>query len=315
MRRLFTYFGIAMLLTGCVEEVDQFQPLELTSGNINRFFEAVQSNPIPISWDASQEKLITLPGYGRVIVPPNAFLLPDGSEVSGMVQAKVLDLYSKEDLLRNRITTASANGIVESAGTVFIEVEQGGQQLRLKPDELIRIQMATARYNSQMRLFTGKAGEDGTLEWVEYSLSEAPVRSVELEDPESGQLVPGFEFSSPELGYLKCGTYLSEEQGTAEVCLNLPYNFDAKNTVAFIALRDYNGLTTIPFEEENALRPDCCRDGLPTGEPAKIIVIAEGEEGMYFLEEKTVTIMENLTISITPEAASLSDIMLALEGL
>lgn len=304
-----------MLLTGCVEEVDQFQPFELTSGNIDRFFEAVRSNPIPISWDASQEKLITLPGYGRVIVPPNALLLPDGTEASGTVQAKVLELYSKEDLLRNRITTASANGIIESAGTIYIEVEQAGQPLHLKGDELIKVQMASARYNSQMRLFTGYQEDDGTLDWIEYGLGEAPIRSVELEDPESGQLVPGFEFSSPELGYLKCGTYLSEEQGTAEVCLNLPFNFQSKNTIAFIALRDYNGLTTIPFEAENALRPDCCRDGLPTGEPAKIIVIAEGEEGTYFLEEKTVTIMENLTISITPEVASLSDIMLALEGL
>ncbi|NEO88735.1 MAG: hypothetical protein F6J87_31595 [Spirulina sp. SIO3F2] len=74
-----------------------------------------------------------------------------------------------------------------------------GQPLHLKGDELIKVQMASARYNSQMRLFTNYQDDDGTLDWIEYGLGEAPIRSVELEDPESGQLVPGFEFSSPEL--------------------------------------------------------------------------------------------------------------------
>lgn len=305
-----------MLLTGCVEEVDQFQPLELTSGNIERFFEAVQSNPLHKSWDASQEQLITLPGSGRVIVPPNAFLLPDGATATGVVQAKVLELYSKEDFLKNKVTTLGGNGFIESAGALYFEVRQGDQLLRLKPGELITIQMASARYNSLMRLFTGKESEaHGSIEWVEYSLGDAPIRSVQVEDPNTGALLPGFEFSSPELGFLKCGTYVAQEQGTAEICLNLPYSFEAANTVAFIALRDYNGLAMIPFEAADALRPDCCQGRLPNGEPAKIVVIAEGEEGKYFLEQKTVTITENLTISITPETASLSDIMLALEGL
>ena len=262
MRRLLVYFGFAVLLAGCVEEVDQFQPIELASGNINRFFSAVQSEPVKVSWDISQEKSIVLPGYSRVVIPPNAFLLPDETAASGIVQAKVLDLYSKEDLLRNRITTAGAERLIESAGTIFIEVEQSGVPLELKPDALIQVQMATVRYNAQMRSFTGSASQNGALEWIENSLSEGTVRPVEIENPDSGQIIPGFEFSSSELGYLKCGTYLLEEQGTAEVCLNLPYSFDSSNTAVFIALQNYNGLTSIPFEENDELLPDCCRSGL-----------------------------------------------------
>lgn len=64
-----------------------------------------------------------------------------------MVQVKVFDFYSKEDLLCNRIIIVSVEGIVEFVGIVFIEVEQGGQQFCLKFDKLIWIQMVMVWYN------------------------------------------------------------------------------------------------------------------------------------------------------------------------
>lgn len=166
-----------------------------------------------------------------------------------------------------------------------------------------------------MCLFIGKVVEDGMMEWMEYSLGEVLVCFVELEDLFFGQFVFGFEFFSFELGYFKCGIYLLEEQGIVEVCFNLFYNFDVKNMVVFIVLCDYNGLVIIFFEEENVLCFDCCCDGLFVGEFVKIIVIVEGEEGMYFLEEKIVIIMENLIISIMFEVVFLFDIMFVFEGL
>ncbi len=290
--------------------MDQFQPLELVSGDISRLFEAIQSNPIQISWDVAQEQDITLPGSGHVIVPPQAFVSPDGSEVAGWVEAKILPLPAKKDLLPESASTSSLGRLFSAYGGVKIEVEQGGVPLRLAEGKRIKVRMSTARYNSQMRLFTAQQPSD----WAGYNPGEVVVRSVELEDPEDGTLLPGFEMESPELGYLQCGAYLPQDEGLAEVCLNLPYGFEAANTVAFLVFRDHESLVRLPFTGEE-LRPDCCLQGLPIGEVGKIIVVAEGEEGVYFFRERTITIVENLTINITPERVSLSDIMLALEGL
>lgn len=316
MRRLLsTYFVIVILLAGCVEEVDLFQPLELNSGNIDRFFEAAQSNAVQSSWDASQEQLITLPGYGRVIVPPNALVSADGAPVSGTVQAKVLEFYSKGDYLRNGLTTLTPSGLIQAAGTLSIDIRQGDQRLSLAPDQLIKVQMASARYNSMMRVFSSFENEaNGAIEWKENGLVEAPVRSVEVENTDTGEFMAGFEFSSPRLGKLLCGFYIPEVQGLGEVCINLPYHFEAQNTRAFIVLRDYNSLAALPFTGE-LNRPDCCRNGLPIGKTARIVVVSEGGDETYFLGQGQVIIAENLTISITPERAELSDIMLALDGL
>lgn len=316
MRRLlFTYLTITMFLAvGCVKEVDTFQPVELTSGNIDRFFEAVQSNPIQASWDASQEQTIQLPGNSRVIVPANALVTAEGVPVSGQVHAKVLPLYTKEALLRNRVSTIADGHIVKSAGALHIRIEQAGQRLSLSDDRPIVVQLTTALYNSDMRLFAGEENENGFVEWSLLNLEETPINSRNIYNNETGETEPGFEFITDRLGYLKIGIFTSADKGEGEVCVNLPHGFSPRNTVAFVVMKNYDGLTAIPPTDGPNL-PHLCSMGLPALELAEVIVIAEEEEGQYFFAQETITITENLTIKIQPARAELSEIMLALEGL
>ncbi len=305
-----------MVLAGCVDEVDVFQPIDLSSGDINRFFESVQSNPIDVSWDASQEQTIQLPGSGRVIVPANSLLAQDGTPVSGMVQAKVLPLYNKSDYLLNRMATTSVEGaLIRSNGAIDIRITQDGVPLRVKGNKPFTVQLATARYNANMRLFEGEADEvNGVVNWIELNFADTPINAIELTDDKSGEKVPGFEFESKRLGRLLCGQYVENELGEGEVCLNVPQNFLGPSTIVFITIDDYPSVAVmLPSNADNL--PDYCRWNLPAGESAKVIMIAEQDSGKYFFAEQTVPIMENLTISIEPEEASLSDIMLALEGL
>jgi hypothetical protein len=316
MRRLlFTYFTVTMILaSGCVKEIDTFQPIELTSGNIDRFFEAVQSNPIQASWDASQERNIQLPGSSRVIVPANALVNADGIPASGEVQAEILPIFDKGQLLTNRISTIANDQVVKSAGIVHIEITQDGQPLFLKEDKTLTIQLTTARYNSQMRLFTGDVNENGFVEWSLVNLEDNPINSRDIENGE-GEDIPGFEFFASQLGYLKVGVFIdSEDTGEGEVCLNLPHSFVPGNTVAFVVMKDYDGVIAIPPTDGPRL-PDLCRMGLPKAAAAEVIVISEEEEGQYFYAQEPITISENLTIKIQPARAALSEIMLALEGL
>ncbi|NBC08033.1 MAG: hypothetical protein GVY26_12645 [Bacteroidetes bacterium] len=316
MRRLlFTYLTITVLLAvGCVKEVDTFQPIEMTSGNIDRFFEAVQSNPIQASWDASQAQTIQLPGNSRVIVPANALVTAEGAPVSGQVHAKVLPLYTKEALLRNRVPTIADGRIVNSAGALHIRIEQAGQRLYLSDGQSIVVQLTTALYNSEMRLFTGEENESGFVEWSLLNLEETPINSRNIYDDETGETEPGFEFVTNRLGYLNVGILTLADKGEGEVCVNLPHGFNPQNTVAFVVMKNYNGLTAVP-ETDGPNLPHLCRMGLPALELAEVVVIAEEEEGQYFFARETITITENLTIKIQPARAELSEIMLALEGL
>lgn len=302
------------LAAGCVKEVDTFRPLELTSGNIDRFFEAVQSKPIQASWDASQAHTVQLPGNSRVIVPADALVTAEGGLVRGQVDAELLPVYTKGGLLSNRISTIADDSVIKSAGVVRINITQGGQRLYLSEDQPITVQMTTALYNSQMRLFTGQEDENGFVEWSALNLGETPINSRNIYNGETGEVEPGFEFITNRLGYLQIGIFTSADKGEGEVCVNLPHGFSPQNTVAFVVMKGYDGLTVIPPTTGENL-PHLCRMGIPAQELAEVVVIAEEEAGQYFFARETITITENLTIKIRPARAELSEIMLALEGL
>ena len=315
MRRhlVYIYIGIGMMLvlSGCQKDIDVFEPAELTSGDIIRFFEAVQSNPLQYSWEASQEQILPVPGSGQVIIPSNALALQDGSPVSGMVQASILEIHDKGSLIRNNVATAANNRLLESAGIVFLDIRQNGQPLRIADAQNIRVQLSTADYNPQLRLFSGNSGDSGQLEWMELQPVESPIRSLEFFNQSSGQWEEGFEILTAKLGWLQCARYADTNTGSATACVRLPVGFSRQNTVAFLAMQSINAVIRLDEAGEDGLHR-ICRSGLAAGLKAEFIVIAEGDNGDYYFSRQPAVIMENLTINIVPEKVPLSDIMLAL---
>ncbi len=317
MRRLFVYIGIGMMLVGlasCHEDIDIFEPAELTSGDIARFFEAVQSNPLQIQWDASEEKIIGLPGSGQAIVPSNALAMQDGSPVSGMVQANIIEIHNKGSIIRNNTPTAASSRLLESASILYLQVEQDGQPLRLVNGKTIKVQLSTANYNPQFRLFTGAELGDNTLEWTEVDAGESPVRAIEFFNEQAGRWEEGFEITTAHMGWLQCAKYADSTPGEATACVRLPLGFQPKNTVAFLAMQNINAVVKLDEVSEEGIHK-ICKSGLPTGHKGEFIIIAEGDEGAYYFARQPVIVTGQLSINIVPERVTLSDIILALEGL
>lgn len=318
MRRHLVYItigiGMMFVLPGCQEDIDVFEPAELTSGDIASFFEAVQDNPLQYSWEASEEYILPAPGSGQIVIPSNALASQDGSPVSGMVQANVLEIHDKGSLIRNNAATAADGRLLESAGIVFLDIRQDGQPLQLASGRNIKVQLSTANYNPQLRLFTGRPDDSGRLEWKEAGAGESPIRAVEFLNEATGQWEEGIEIITAMLGWLQCARYADDSQGAASACIRLPLGFSPKNTGAFLAIQSMNAVARLDeADEEHAYR--ICRNGLPAGLKGEFIVITEGDGGEYYFARQPVIIMENLTINIVPEKARLSDIMLALERL
>ncbi|MCB0564276.1 MAG: hypothetical protein KDD01_07855 [Phaeodactylibacter sp.] len=318
MRRhlVYIYIGIGMMLVlpGCQKDIDVFEPAELTSGNILRFFEAVQSNPMQYSWEASQEQILPVPGSGQVIIPSNALALQDGSPVSGMVQANVLEIHDKGSLIRNNIATTANNRLLESAGIVFLDIRQNGQPLRIADGQNISVQLSTANYNPQLRLFTGNIGDSEQLEWLELQTGEPAIRALEFFNQSNGQWEEGFEILTTKLGWLQCARYADTNTGSATACVRLPVGFSRQNTAVFLAMQSINAVIRLDEADEDGLHR-ICQSGLTAGLKAEFIIITEGDNGDYYFSRQPAIIMEDLTINIVPEKVPLSDIMLALEKL
>lgn len=304
------------LLAGCGKDVDVFTPAVLESGDINAFFEAAETAPVQYEWDASKEVTITLPSKGQVIIPANTFALENGQSVTGMVQTNIIEISSKGSLLGNRQNTTSEGMLVNAISTLYMEVTQDGQPLAIDTGKQIRIQVVESDYTSGLKVFSGDDSE-GFINWNEVQNGDYPIRLVEIPNGENS-LLKGVEFNVHQLGWLQCGQFLQAEDGMgdASLCVEMPVGFSSKNTAAYLVFRNFD--TVIPLDDfDMSGLPIACKDQLLAGYWADLVVIAqEGEDGEYFFAKEFLAISsENLTINIVPERVTLSDIMLALEGL
>jgi hypothetical protein len=318
MRRLLGQIlglGMIALLTSCGKDIDIFEPVELETGDINLFFQAVKSEPMQYEWEASEELVVILPSKGRLIIPAYAFTYENGQVVSGMVQTNITEITEKGNLLGNKQTTTADGMLVDAISTIRIEVNQNGEALQLDTGKFIRIQVVGENQSHLLKVFSGNDSE-GFVNWMEVQNDEFPIRQTEIFDPEEGYL-EGIEFPSFSLGWVRCGSFLDEAYGTgdASVCVTLPNGFSSKNTAAFLVFRNFD--TVIPLDEfTTSGTPMACGLDFLAGYWADVVTISQaGEEGELFFGWEFVNISENLTINIVPEKANLSDIMLALEGL
>jgi hypothetical protein len=319
MRRLFAYLGVGfalMLAPACHEDIDVFEPAPLASGDIMRFFTQVQTPPMVYHWDAAEEQTLILPDKSRVFIPADAFIDMDGVLATGTLEASIIELRGKGSLIRNNIGTAAANLLLESAGVLHLDVRHQGRSLRLAPGQSIQIQLVVKAYHPQLRLFAAEPGESGKLEWAEAAFGgETPIQAVQIFNAETNQWLPGVEFATARLGWLQCARYAdSSITGKAAITsLKLPVGFSSGNTVVFLAMQNMD--MVIPFLDFAEGLPKVSRENLPTGYKAEFIVVAEGEEGIYFFARQPIIITEHLSIEVVPQKMALPEILAALDGL
>lgn len=304
---------MAFFYAGCQKDIDVFEPATLTSGDIMRFFGNAQPPLKFYSWDVSEAQTIVLPGKGQAIIPAHAFEHSDGSPVSGAVEARMAEVFDKGSLIRHNMVTASGLQLLDMVVMAYLDVQQDGRALRLAEGQSISIQLADEQYDPEMRLFSAATSDGGQLEWAELPSGKSAVMPAQVLDPLSNQWKEGIEIRSYTLGWLQCARYAGNVAGKVPVCVKLPLGFSARNTAVYLALQNVN--SAVAFNDFDEVLPEVCREGLPAGSKAEIIVIAEGDEEEYYFARQPIIITEHLTISVVPQKAALTDILFALDGL
>ncbi|MGB1241651.1 MAG: OmpA family protein [Chitinophagales bacterium] len=115
-----------------------------------------------------QEQYIEARKGTKLTIPPNAFLLENGSELPSniRVQIEVQEAISLEDMLLNNLSTMSGDKMLETAGMVSIEANFQGQKLQLKSGKNIEVQVPKNDINpdkeQDMELFYGVSQEEGS---------------------------------------------------------------------------------------------------------------------------------------------------------
>lgn len=159
---------IKKTLNNTQDLIQEIKPQYLQSFNLNK-----QGNTI-----ISSENGMT------ITVPENAFTTKDGKTVpQDQVVLKLEEFHNPLDFIFNKLTTISDGKMLESGGMFKITAEFNNQELLLKNDKKLNVEMPSKNIKPNMNVFTGVKNSNGEMEWEikkeTFGLKNNKVKPVE----------------------------------------------------------------------------------------------------------------------------------------
>lgn len=237
-------------------------------------------------------------------IPPNCFEDKDGKDYNGKVNFVLIEVFSKEDMIKNDLTTSSNGKMLVSGGMFFLSAKsENGGNLRIKESESIGLcaQLGIDEYKYER--FYGVRGEEG-FNWIPETERESRNSSTNGEFYHSHDCLSSYVFNINKLGWINCDYF---EEGVLEG--NIVLNSLERNLNVRLVFKELNSIMEFRrYEDSFEL------EGLPLNRKAKIIAYKESNSKIEFYE-KEITIDSLLQFEIALEDISVEDFTTKIKNL
>jgi hypothetical protein len=116
-----------------------------------------------------------------VHVPAYSFVDANGNVVTGLVQFKVTEYYTAEDIILNGLHSMSGDKMLESGGMLNLEAYANNQSIRLGNGKSIEVEIPTREFKPDMQLFNA-VQRNGKIDWVLATNSNNEKKKIQTED-------------------------------------------------------------------------------------------------------------------------------------
>ncbi len=136
--------------------------------SVSEFVSLLESNgPDKVTIDQKQPDEINLSNGTLVKLPAQAFCNMDGSPLENdKVEMIFKEAFDYTQMLDERLSTQTADYILETGGMVYIEASQNGIPVKLKDGKEIELIFPKQNRKDGMELFTGVSTDEGVI-WEE----------------------------------------------------------------------------------------------------------------------------------------------------
>ena len=299
-----TFLALFALFFACKKNpaVVPILPAKVTYATIEKMHEYLSPKANSYTFDAATPYTIVNTVTGTLInIQPNSFML-NGTLATGNITVTVKELSNRGEMILSGIFTQTDDGkVLESAGMIEVRAYKGSIELSLKSGSTIAVNMTNNGDQSKndYQLFTLKNNN--------WSLKPG-AKAFALADSGSSKYVKYF-LGLDSLGWTNCDRYYDINPKT-DLHVKLDGGFDLMNTMVSVVLksnrvacsliRDLNK-NEFSFSAGNYL-------GYPLGVEADIVVISVKDNYMYMIK-KSLTIGNNETLTLKPEAISEADMV------
>jgi len=285
----------AILLTACQKDSDLLQVgAKPAEQHTLATFVAVHGAPTQLftlttTADSSQFK--TVQG-NRLVLPANAFLLPNGLQPSPTpISVEFREVSSKVDMVLSAVPTTVGEQLLESSGAFYLKAKQGTTVLRLNPAARVKLQFQNPRFvgASNLALFFGTTTKTG-FTWLPKS--SADLVSAVTQDSLPGQ--PRFyrlRLNNDSLGWITSARPITRTpQTTVRVAVN-GEDVQATNTMVFLVFKSLNTVVRAYAQDGSNT---FTIPNVPQGLQATAVVL-RNVNGRYFFGQQPAQITANHT--------------------
>lgn len=114
-----------------------------------------------------------------IILGKNSLLDVDGNQVSGKVEAELIEALDWEDMIAYNLTTTSDGKALSSGGMMRIRYKQNGKEVFVDPKQPMHIEIPTDDYKSEMKIWEGEVKNDH-LNWKNPQEIERFLSKIDL---------------------------------------------------------------------------------------------------------------------------------------
>ncbi len=302
VRIIFATALTAALVVGCAKEEDvpstpNVPGVPATNALLALFDQHVQAATQQFTLNAATGGIVSGADGVTFFFPPNAFRTAAGAAVTGSVQVDLVEAMTVGDMLwLNKRTVGNDNGQLRplvSGGQYFLDVTQGGQQLRLAENAGFVNVPAPNGVDPNMQLFSGTVDGNGIITWDPFG------------DPNEFQGdTLGYSFPNGSLGWVNCDYFMSQSPLTG-VQVNCPAGHNGSNTVVWLVFPVQNSLTGLSSSGTSTFSTGSTYQ-LPVGLPVQVVALSN-VGGSYSWAILSTTITMGMTVDLTFEPTTLEE--------
>ncbi len=284
--------------TSCLKDTEEFVA-NTQVGDIGVLLKKVNDLTNTVVINPTIDNTIITGDNEVIFIPSNVVKNEDNSQAQGSVLLSYSITKSRiSDVLKNRDSKIGSNNATAlfnleiglSQGTKKLLIDKNSQGISLK------IPYNTSENQTRPNVYIWTDSK-----WIETSESSILNTNWKLETNNGTIFGTGYETTIKSTGEFMVAVPSSSNTGL-EMCLVLPDNFSAKNTIAYALFPNEKMSFKLNFENGKF-----CAKNLPFDKIVKLVSMSE-QDGKYYISENSHRITKPFNISTVPKSKTVNEI-------
>ena len=283
---------------------DRIEPSEEKTLNeyssVNNYLDTKKQDEQEFTIDSAGTGPIVGNQNTKIWVDKNCLMFPNGDSVNYPYTVKLVELYTPKDMIYYQMPTVSSSSLLETDGEIRLRAFKDGQELVIRPNCGVIIEMPNVAPKNYMRVFYGFE-TNAHPDWTD---NPAILGITTSNNPVFTATSYGYSATIARLGWINCGFGIGNSTGHT---LSFTSSVDNLTNVGIFIYFPSSKTVMQVYNTVSGTIPD--------GSSVKIVGIAINSSGQLYSFSNNMSVSAAATIDVVLSTISDADLTALLDSL